>query len=108
MSGSPAAPPTVPEVREALWNVQDPELAMSILELGLIYDVEISEAGEVAVTMTLTSPACPAGPIIEAQVRHALGGMPGVEAVDVRIVWDPPWDPRTMASEDVRLALGIW
>ncbi len=100
--------PTVPELREALWHVQDPELQMSILELGLIYGVEVNDAGDVTVTMTLTSPACPAGPIIAAQVRQALHGVAGVGATEVRIVWNPPWDPRTMASEDVRISLGVW
>ena len=80
---------------------------MSILELGLIYRVEIND-GDVVVDLTLTSPACPVGPLIKAQVSDALAVVDGVDRVEVRLVWDPPWDPRLMASEDVRLALGVW
>jgi len=60
------------------------------------------------VDLTLTSPACPVGPMIRAQVAAVLGAVEGVEDVAVELVWDPPWDPRTMASEDVRLSLGVW
>lgn len=99
--------PTIEELREKLAEVQDPEINMSIVELGLVYDVAFDE-GTVLVTMTLTSPGCPLGPVIRGEAYAKLRELPGVKDVDVQIVWSPPWDPRTMASEDVRIALGIW
>lgn len=102
-----AAPPTYDEMREKLWEVKDPEINMSIVDLGLVYDIEIEE-GVVTVTMTLTSPGCPLGPIIRGEAYAKLKELPGVQDVDVNIVWSPPWDPRTMASEDVKMMLGIW
>lgn len=100
--------PTDEELREVLRGVEDPELHMSIVDLGLIYGVEIDEDGLVTVNMTLTSPACPVGPMLQGLIFHKLNQMDGVEDVEVNLVWSPPWDPRTMASEDIRMALGIW
>ena len=100
--------PSEDEIREVLQDVEDPELGMSIVELGLVYGVEVDEDGLVTVSMTLTSPACPVGPMLQGMIYHRVSQMPGVEDVEVNLVWNPPWDPRTMASEDVKLALGIW
>lgn len=100
--------PTPAAVREALYDVEDPELGLSILELGLVYDVEISAEGAATVTMTLTSPACPVGPLLQKLVGTAACRVPGVVSADVQITFDPPWDPHSMASEDVKLSLGIW
>ena len=100
--------PSDEEIREVLQAVEDPELRMSIVELGLVYGVEIDEEGLVTVNMTLTSPACPIGPMLQGMIYHKLSQMPGVQDVEVNLVWNPPWDPRTMASEDVKMALGIW
>lgn len=101
--------PTKEEVIEAIRPVTDPEINISIVELGLIYDVEIDEAEQqVNVHMTLTSPACPVGPQIMAAVHGRCLDIPEVENVDIQLVWSPPWDPRTMASEDVKMMLGIW
>jgi len=94
-------------VREALVNVMDPELRMSIMELGLVYGVDVDD-GTVKVTYTLTSPACPLGPVIDGQIRDVLLDLPGVKDVDTEMTLTPPWDPRTMASDDVRMQLGIW
>ncbi|GAB4324941.1 MAG: metal-sulfur cluster assembly factor [Dehalococcoidia bacterium] len=99
--------PTTEQLREKLREVKDPELDMSIVDLGLVYDIEF-EDGEVLITMTLTSPGCPLGPIIRGEAYAKLKEVPGVKDVDVQIVWNPPWDPRTMASDDVKMALGIW
>jgi metal-sulfur cluster biosynthetic enzyme len=99
--------PTHEEMMAKLAEVKDPEIMMGIVELGLVYDVQI-EDGTVLVTMTLTSPGCPLGPVIRGEAYAKLRELPGVKDVDVQIVWNPPWDPRTMASEDVRMALGIW
>ena len=102
-----AQAPTYEEMRDKLWEVKDPEINLSIVDLGLVYDIEIEE-GLVTVTMTLTSPGCPLGPIIRGEAYAKLKELPGVEDVDVNIVWSPPWDPRTMASDDVKMQLGIW
>ena len=102
--------PTIEVVREALTDVQDPELHMSITSLGLIYDVRVSgEKNElVAVDMTLTSPMCPVGPEFKQAVESRVAEIPGVEKVEVHLVFTPPWDPRTMADDDAKLQLGIW
>ncbi len=100
-------PPTHDELMAKLWEVKDPEINLSIVDLGLVYDVQYDN-GDVLVTMTLTSPGCPLGPIIRGEAYAKLRELPGVKDVDVQIVWNPPWDPRTMASEDVRMQLGIW
>ncbi len=99
--------PTPELLLEKLSEVIDPELGLSIVDLGLIYDVAFDD-GDVLVTMTLTSPGCPLGPVIRGEAYAKLKEVPGVKDVDVRIVWSPPWDPRTMASEDVKMSLGIW
>jgi metal-sulfur cluster biosynthetic enzyme len=100
--------PTAEELREVLKAVQDPELHMGIVDLGLVYNVDIDDEGLVTIDLTLTSPGCPIGPMIQGQAYHLLTQLEGVEDVEVNLVWDPPWDPRTMASDEVKLALGIW
>ncbi len=94
-------------VREKLVDVIDPELRMSIMELGLVYDVDIDE-GDVKVTYTLTTPACPLGPIISGQIESLVSDLPGVNEVTSELTFSPPWDPKTMASDDVKMQLGIW
>ncbi|MCH7698896.1 MAG: metal-sulfur cluster assembly factor [Chloroflexi bacterium] len=94
-------------VREKLVDVIDPELRMSIMELGLVYDVDIDE-GNVKVTYTLTTPACPLGPIISGQIESLVMDLPGVNEVTSELTFSPPWDPKTMASDDVKMQLGIW
>lgn len=97
-------------VREALKDVQDPELQMGIIELGLVYDVQCEgqQGGDVTVVMTLTSPMCPVGPMFMQAVQSKVESLDGVERVKVDLTFDPPWDPRTMASEDVKTQLGLW
>jgi metal-sulfur cluster biosynthetic enzyme len=99
---------TEEQIMERLSTVEDPEIRMSITELGLVYGVEQDENGNVAITMTLTSPGCPLGPVIHQEVTRALSDLEGVNSVDVKIVWTPKWDPRIHASEDVKMMLGIW
>jgi metal-sulfur cluster biosynthetic enzyme len=94
-------------VREALKNVIDPELRLSIIDLGLVYEVEIKDS-TVKVIYTLTTPACPLGPVIDGQIQDVLGDLPGMEEVITEIVFTPPWDPRTMASDEIKMQLGIW
>lgn len=96
------------ELMEYLQPIQDPEIRMSIIDLGLVYDARIDDDGIVDVVMTLTTPACPLGPLIIGQIQDTLMDVEGVRDVNVEITFHPPWDPRTMASEDVRMQLGIW
>jgi metal-sulfur cluster biosynthetic enzyme len=99
------------KVREALKQVIDPELFVNVVDLGLIYDVKIAETDEgksnVDVEMTMTSPACPAGPQLLGQSKMVIGALEGVGAVDVRLVMDPPWTPDRM-TEEARDQLGIF
>ena len=99
--------PTYEEMLAKVAEVIDPEINLSIVDLGLVYDITFDK-GDVQVTMSLTSPGCPLGPVIRGEVYAKLRELPAVKDVDVQIVWSPPWDPRTMASEDVKMALGIW
>jgi metal-sulfur cluster biosynthetic enzyme len=94
---------------EALRPVEDPEIGISIVDLGLLRGVEVEdETGKVLVTMTLTSPMCPLGPQIMAAVKSAAAAVPGVGGASVQLVWSPPWDPRVDATDDVKAELGIW
>jgi len=100
---------TSDKVREILRPVKDPEIDLSIVDLGLIRGIAVDpESGHVTVKLTLTSPMCPLGPEIVEAVRFAVSRMDGVEAADVELVWSPPWDPRVDATEDVKAMLGIW
>lgn len=91
--GSDAAVAVAPEqVREALRDVLDPELGLSVVDLGLVYGIAV-EAGRVTVTMTLTTPGCPIHEAMTAWVREAVGRLPGVRAVEVRLTFEPPWTP---------------
>ena len=94
-------------IREMLKDVIDPELGVNIVDLGLVYDLNISETNDVEVVMTLTSMGCPLGPVITQEVRGALSGLIGIGETSVKIVWSPPWSPDKM-SEDARDELGIW
>lgn len=98
--------PTEFEVMEAIKPVEDPELHLSVVDLGLIYGVKV-EGVRVTVDMTLTSIACPVGPQLRAMVHQAVMALPDVQDVYVNLVFNPPWNPRTMASEDVLLHLGL-
>ena len=98
---------TSERVFEALKAVVDPEIGIDIVNLGLIYDVSVTD-NNVAVKMTLTGPGCPIGPMLQSQVYGITAGMPGARNVTVDLVWSPPWDPRTMASEEAKDILGIW
>jgi metal-sulfur cluster biosynthetic enzyme len=102
--------PTQDQVMNALAEVEDPELHMGIIELGLIYGVDVTgpESENVIVTMTLTSPMCPVGPMFKAAVESKVRSLEGVKQAEVEITFTPPWDPRTMASDDAKVQLGIW
>lgn len=94
------------EIREALKTVYDPEIGIDIVNLGLVYDINIEEDGLVEVNMTLTAPGCPLSHVIGEQVREALDGMPGVTDLKLNLVWSPPWSP-AMMSEDAKMELGM-
>lgn len=102
-----AATFTRDDVLEGLKNVLDPEIGINIVDLGLVYDAEISDSSDVLVTMTLTSLGCPLGPVIMQEVDNALKDLPGIGETDVKLVWSPPWSPENM-SEDAKDELGIW
>ena len=93
-------------VREALKEIYDPELHYNIVDLGLVYDIGCNDEGKVHVLMTLTTPACPIGPMIIEQIQENLGIIPGVKDVDVEITFDPMWNPEKM-SEEARADLGL-
>ncbi|HPY30356.1 MAG TPA: metal-sulfur cluster assembly factor [Verrucomicrobiota bacterium] len=93
-----STPLTETVIRETLRQVMDPELDCNLVDLGLIYGIQIN-GGQVTVTMTLTTPGCPMHDSIAAGVRHAVLALDGVEDVTVEIVWDPPWHPAMMTRE---------
>ena len=94
-------------VRQALRTVKDPELDLNIVDLGLVYDIEVDAAnGTVAIKMTLTSPGCPAGPMITSDVYRVVRGLSGVRDVDVEIVWEPYWTPERIEPK-IRAMMGF-
>ena len=90
-----------------LHTIYDPEIPVDIYELGLIYDLKVSEAGAVAIRMTLTSPMCPVAEALPTEVRSKVAAVSGVASAAVELVWDPPWDKNRM-SEAAQLALGLF
>lgn len=95
-------------VRAALSQVYDPEIGIDIVSLGLVYGSRVDDEGILTIDMTLTTPYCPMGSIIQSQAHAVCAGLPGVEDVRVELVWSPPWDPHTMASDEAKLELGIY
>lgn len=101
--------PLTPEIiRETLYPIQDPEIGASLVGLGLIYEIRILPEGKVEIDMTLTSPACPFGPQIRAQVHATAAKVAGIKEVFVNLIFNPPWNPREMADEDTKMLLGIF
>lgn len=90
----------------ALENVIDPELGIDIVNMGLIYEIDLDDAGLCTVTMTLTSMGCPLAAHIEQDIRRVLADIPQIKDIDVNIVWDPPWGKDKM-SRYAKIALGI-
>lgn len=91
---------------ETLKTIYDPEIPVDIYELGLIYDVAVSDEGDATVTMTLTTPHCPVAESMPGEVELRVLSVPGVRDAEVKLVWDPPWDPSKM-SDEARLELGM-
>ena len=96
---------SVEDVRDALRNVYDPEIPVNVLDLGLIYDVQVDE-GNIFVQMTLTAPGCGMGPMIAQQAEWAISELDGVEDVEVEMTFDPPWTP-DLITDDGKKLLGL-
>ena len=97
-----------PELMEWLRPVEDPEMFISIIELGLVYEAKFTGEGKVEATMTLTSPHCPIADVFIGNVKKRLLEYPDVTEAEVKLVFEPKWDPATMASDEVKDRLGIW
>ena len=93
-------------VIDAIKTIFDPEIPVDIWELGLIYELAADDEGEVKVTMTLTSPACPVAESLPPEVEQKVRGVPGVRDVELELTWEPPWEPKMM-SEAAKLELGF-
>jgi metal-sulfur cluster biosynthetic enzyme len=96
----------IASVRDALRQVLDPELGYNVVDLGFIYDIAVEEGGVVCITMTTTTPGCPAAGYLKRGVANSAWGVPGVEFVDVKITFEPPWRPDMMTTE-ARADLGF-
>ena len=93
-------------VIDALKEIYDPEIPVNIYDLGLIYGVDVTDEGDVAITMTLTTPHCPVAESMPGEVELRASAVPGVRDAEVNLVWDPPWGPNLM-SDEARLELGM-
>lgn len=102
-----AAGVTEERIREELRNVVDPEIGLDIISLGLVYEVKVDD-GHVNIIMTLTTPMCPVGPMFINSVVSAVSAIPGVKDAKVDLTFNPPWDPRTMASDEARMMMGFY
>jgi len=100
--------PTKEEIMAKLSEVEDPEIRLGVIDLGLVYEIKIIEDKDVVIRMTLTTPGCPYGPTLMADMEKAAREVKGVGNVDIDLVWDPPWDPSEMASDYAKDVLGIW
>jgi FeS assembly SUF system protein len=96
-----------PDIVAALKTVFDPEIPADIYELGLIYKVDIRDDRVVAIEMTLTTPNCPAAEELPTMVENAVASVPGVQSVEINLVWEPAWSPDRM-SDEARLVLNMW
>ena len=91
------------QVLESLLDVYDPELGVNVIDLGLVYNIDVNEEGHVIISMTLTTPGCPMHESIGEGVGRVLQDIPGVTSGEIRLVWDPPWDPSRMTTEGRRM-----
>lgn len=94
------------QIISALRTVHDPEIPVNIFDLGLIYLIKITNGKHIYIEMTLTAPACPVAGSMPGAVERAVKRVPGIETVDVQLVWEPPWGPERM-SDEARLELGM-
>lgn len=93
-------------VIDAIRQIYDPEIPVNIYDLGLIYNVEVDDEQKALITMTLTTPHCPVAESMPAEVEIRAAYVEGIQDAEVRLVWDPPWDPSKM-SEEAKLELGF-
>lgn len=93
-------------VRNELKNVYDPELNINVVDLGLIYNIEVNDEADVFITMTLTTPGCPLHDSIERGVRYSIQALEDVRNVDVQVVWEPAWTPEKMTPEGLKQLRG--
>ncbi|HLJ83758.1 MAG TPA: metal-sulfur cluster assembly factor [Candidatus Eremiobacteraceae bacterium] len=107
VENAPAPAITEEVIREELKNVVDPEIGLDVVSLGLIYDIKI-DGSKVDVVMTLTSPGCPVAGAFMASVQSAVSQVPGVADCHVDLTFSPPWDPRTMASDEAKMMMGFY
>lgn len=104
----PGDMPTEQEITNVLMAVEDPELHINIVDLGLVYKIDRDpEQGKIEIDMTLTSPACPFGPQMLAQTHAVVSRLPGVRDVHINPVWSPKWDPRVHSSDVAKMLLGL-
>ena len=99
------------DIRDSLKDVEDPEMKISVIELGLIYGIRIEEKDDrthAEIDMTLTSPGCPVAPELMSAVHRSALATEGIESVHVNLTFSPLWDPRVHASEDAQMDLGIF
>ena len=108
MTAETAAAPLEEQVLDMLKTVFDPEIGINVVDLGLIYGIDVPDDHSVKVQFTLTSPACPVGPMLMAQIEQAASAVDGVDEVETELVFSPPWDPREMASDEAKFELGIF
>jgi metal-sulfur cluster biosynthetic enzyme len=99
---------TKDEILAKASEVEDPEIGVNVVDLGLIYDISISDDGSVGIKMTLTTPYCPYGPALVSEVQRAAQSIEGVKHAEVEVVWNPPWNPSEMASDYAKDVLGLW
>ncbi|HNX56349.1 MAG TPA: iron-sulfur cluster assembly protein [Prolixibacteraceae bacterium] len=97
----------IDQIIERLKDVYDPEIPVNIYDLGLIYNIDVDETNKASIIMTLTAPGCPVADVLLEDVREAAIAVDSVEACDVELVFDPPWD-KSMMSEEARLELGFF
>ena len=100
-------------VRGMLKTVFDPEIGINIVDLGLVYEIHVDDIADeprkkARIVHTLTTPACPIGPMIRAQIEQAVSRLEGIDSVETELVFSPPWDPREMCSEEAKFELGIF
>ncbi len=100
--------PSKEAIIEALRSIQDPDIRIGIVDLGLIYDVAINDKGNAKVKMTLTTPACPYAERLISMARRAVQNVEGINNAEIILVWEPPWNPQEMCSDLAKDQLGIW
>lgn len=107
MDPAPEQPPLKERVIKILKSCYDPEIPVDVYELGLIYDLAVSDEGDVDIKMTLTSPACPVAGSLPPEIESKVKAVDGVKDVKLAVVWDPPWKPEMM-TEAAKLKLGMF